>query len=210
MPGVGSRESQMEIQKALDQISEIHGHLAKTDVYRGYRAVPVALSGVLGLLAAALQGSLVGNELPQTFVLYWMGVALVASATAGGGIVYGYMREESQLARRRTRTAVGQLFPCLVAGFVVAVLMARPGSDSISFLPGLWAVLFSLGIFASRPYLPRMIGWVALYYLAAGTVLLAMAGDPTNLSSWGSGLTVGLGRTMAGNPKSLSPWAIVC
>jgi len=208
MPGVGSRESQMEIQKALDQISEIHGHLAKTDVYRGYRAVPVALSGVLGLLAAALQGRLVGHESPQSFVLYWMAVALVASATAGGGIVYGYMRQESQLARRRTRTAVGQLLPCLVAGFVVAMLMARPGSNSISFLPGLWAVLFGLGIFASRPYLPRITGWVALYYLVAGTVLLALAGDPTSLPHWGTGLTVGLGQTAAGYPKSLSPWGM--
>ena len=43
----------MEIQKALHQISEIHGHLAKSHVYRGYRAVPVALSGVLALVAAA-------------------------------------------------------------------------------------------------------------------------------------------------------------
>jgi hypothetical protein len=198
MPGVGSRESQMEIQKALDQISEIHGHLAKTDVYRGYRAVPVGLSGVLGLLAAALQVRLVGNESPQSFVLYWVAVALVASATAGGGIVYGYLRQENQLARRRTRTAVGQLFPCLVAGFVVAMLMARPGSDSISFLPGLWAVLFSLGVFASRPYLPRITGWVALYYLVAGTVLLAMAGGSKSLFPWGMGLTFGFGQILAG------------
>lgn len=198
----------MEIHKALDQISEIHGHLAKTEVYRGYRAVPVALSGVLALVAAAVQTRLVGNELPQYFVLYWMAVGLLGSATAAGGIVYGYVRQESQLARRRTRATVGQLLPCLVAGFAVAALMARPGSDSIAFLPGLWAVLFSLGVFASRPYLPRMIGWVALYYLVAGAVLLAMAGGPTSLSSWGMGLTAGLGQTMAGDPKSLSPWGM--
>jgi len=201
----------VEIQKALHQISEIHGHLAKSHVYRGYRAVPVALSGVLALVAAAAQTRLVGNGSAEhhfVFVLYWMAVGLISSATAAGGIVYSYLREESQLARRRTRATVGQLLPCLVAGGGVAVLLARPGSDTIAFIPGLWAVLFSLGIFASRPYLPRITGWVALYYLAAGALLLAMAGEPTTLSGWGTSFTVGFGRTAAGYPKSLSPWGM--
>ena len=68
----------------------------------------------------------------------------------------------------------------------------------MQYLPGLWAVLFSLGVFASRPYLPRIIGWVALYYLVAGTVLLAMAADSTSLSPWGMGLTFGLGQIASG------------
>src|SRR3972149_2140891 len=42
----------MEYAKALDQISEIHQHLARTEIYRGYRSVPVALSGAVGVLAA--------------------------------------------------------------------------------------------------------------------------------------------------------------
>jgi hypothetical protein len=198
----------MEIQKALDQISEIHGHLAKSHVYRGYRAVPVALSGVLALVAAAAQTRLSGSDWPLSFVVYWMAVGVLAAATACGGIVYGYLREESQLARRRTRATVGQLLPCLVAGFGVAVLLARPGSESIAFIPGLWAILFSIGIFASRPYLPRITGWVALYYLVAGALLLAMAGEPTTLSGWGTSFIVGFGRTAAGYPKSLSPWGM--
>ena len=198
----------MEINKALDQISEIHGHLAKSHVYRGYRAVPVALSGVLALVAAAVQTRMIGNESPHHFVLYRMAVGLISSATAAGGIVYSYLREERQFARRRTRATVGQLLPCLVAGFGVAVLLLRPGSGTIAYIPGMWAVLFSLGIFASRPYLPRITGWVALYYLAAGALLLAMAGEPTTLSGWGTSFTVGFGRTAAGYARSLSPWGM--
>jgi len=188
----------MEIQRALSQISEIHGRLAKTDVYRGYRAVPVALSGGLALLAAAVQGKLVGNGSPESFVYYWVGAALLCSATAGGGIVYSYVGQESQLARRRTRTVVGQLLPCVAAGVGVTALMVRLGTESIAFLPGLWAILFSLGVFASRPYLPKNIGWVALFYMVAGTVLLAMAGDSSSLSPWGMGLTFGVGQMLAG------------
>jgi len=198
----------VEIQKALHQISEIHGHLARSHVYRGYRAVPVALSGVLALVAAGLQTRLAGTESPQDFVLYWMAVGMISSATAGGGIVYAYVREKSQFARRKTRATVGQLLPCLVVGFGVAALLGRPGSTSIAYIPGLWAVLFSLGIFASRPYLPRITGWVALYYLVAGIVLLAMAQEPTSMLLWGERVTVGFSRTVAGHPMSLSPWGM--
>ena len=37
-----------------------------------------------------------------------------------------------------------------------------------------WALLFSLGLFSCRPYLPRGIGWVALFYLLAGGGLLLL------------------------------------
>ena len=54
------------------------------------------------------------------------------------------------------------------------------------------------GVFASRPYLPRAIGWVALYYLIAGTVLLAKSADLASPSPWGMGVTFGFGQTVAG------------
>ena len=44
----------MEYNKALSQISEIHAQLAKGEIYRGFRSLPVALSGLAGFAAAAL------------------------------------------------------------------------------------------------------------------------------------------------------------
>lgn len=63
-------------------------------------------------------------------------------------------------------------------------------------LPGLWAAVFGLGVFASRPYLPRAVGWVALYYLLAGVVLLILA-RPGVPSPWSVGLTFGFGQAAA-------------
>ena len=37
----------MELRDALAQIAEIRQHMARTEVFRGYRALPVAFSGVL-------------------------------------------------------------------------------------------------------------------------------------------------------------------
>jgi hypothetical protein len=80
----------LETKRALDQIAEIHGHLARGEVYRDYRALPVAMSGAGAALGLA-------------------------------------------------------------------------GPEAHALLPGLWSILFALGVFASRPYLPRNTGgWLCI------------------------------------------------
>jgi len=64
-------------------------------------------------------------------------------------------------------------------------------------LPGLWAVCFSLGIFASRTLLPRGIAPVAGYYLIAGCMNLVLARGPAAFSPWAMGLTFGVGQLLA-------------
>jgi hypothetical protein len=54
-----------------------------------------------------------------------------------------------------------------------------------------------MGIFASRPYLPRAIGWVALFYFLAGCGLLLLARDGYSLSPWGIGGVFGIGQLAA-------------
>ena len=63
-------------------------------------------------------------------------------------------------------------------------------------LPGLWALLFGLGIFASRPYLVRASGWVALYFYAAGAALLWFARGPETINAWAVGGTFGVGQLL--------------
>ena len=45
----------MELREALTQITEIRLQLARTEVFRGYRAMPVAFSGLLALTTAGFQ-----------------------------------------------------------------------------------------------------------------------------------------------------------
>jgi hypothetical protein len=191
-------KSRLEVHRALDQISEIHQHLSKAEIYRGYRAVPVASSGILALVAAAVQRNLIGSRTDRIFVVYWVIVGVIATFVAGGGIVHNYWVEKSPIARRRTRTVVGQFIPCITAGILATAALGRAGTPLIPFLPGLWTILFSLGTFASRPYLPRIIGWVALLYLIAVGVLLALAPGGGSLSPWAMGLTFGTGQILAG------------
>ncbi|HEV3164813.1 MAG TPA: hypothetical protein VGZ22_12360 [Isosphaeraceae bacterium] len=187
----------MRFTEALSQISEIHEHLAKGEVYRGFRSLPVALSGACGLLAASLQPRLMTVGEPMVAVVYWLMVAAIGGVVGGSEMVYNYLFRDDPFARRRTRKVLGQFVPCLAAGAGVTVGLVRAGHELIPFLPGLWSILFGLGIFAARPYLPRAIGWVALFYLGAGVQLLLSARDAENFSGWALGGTFGAGQLAA-------------
>ena len=45
----------MELREALTQITEIRLQMARTEVFRGYRAMPAAFSGVVALAAGLIQ-----------------------------------------------------------------------------------------------------------------------------------------------------------
>jgi hypothetical protein len=185
----------VELPRALAQIAEIHDQVTKTDVYRGYRSLPIAASGVIGLVAAWLQPPGIAAD-PVAFVLYWISVAVAAGFVGVSEIVYNYVVHDEARARRRTRLVVGQLLPGLLGGAIVTACFVNLSAALIPLLPGIWAIFFGIGIFASHSYLVRASGWVALYFYAAGVALLWMAGGPETLNAWAVGGTFGVGQLM--------------
>jgi hypothetical protein len=187
----------VDVSRALDQIAEIHGQMAKGEVYRGYRSLPVAASGLIGLVAAALQPATLGTADPVGFVLYWMAIAIAAGFVGSSEIVYNYFVHEQATERRQTQKVLGQFLPSLAGGAAIAACFVRLDVALVPLLPGLWAFCFGLGTFASRPYLPRASGWVALFYYAAGFTLLWIARGPETLNGWWVGGTFGTGQLLA-------------
>ena len=184
----------MDVPRALDQIAAIHEQIAKGEVYRGYRSVPLAASGVIGYLAAWLQPTAFGPADPVGFVLYWAAIACGAALVGASEIIYAYVMEDDASARRQTRRVVGQFLPSMAGGALITICFVRLGVMLVPLLPGVWAFCFGLGTFASRPYLPKATGWVALFYYAAGFMLLWMAHGPEAMSGWWVGGTFGTGQ----------------
>jgi hypothetical protein len=185
----------MRVTEALAQIEAIHGHLARWEVYRGFRAGAVALEGVVALAAAWAQPRLVAAGDAAGFVAYWSLVALACGLIGAGAALRAYRATADEHLRRQTRHVAAQLPPCVAAGAVMTPCLLR--GAAAAWLPGLWATLFGLGLVAARPYLPRLVGAVALFYLAAGGLLLAHAADASTLSGWQVGLPFGFGHLLA-------------
>jgi hypothetical protein len=187
----------MDLSRALGQVADIHQQIAKGEIYRGYRSLPVAASGVIGLIAAWVQGRAAGGIDPIGFVVYWSTIAALAGLVGASEIIFNYVVHDNRATRRQTARVVGQFLPSIVAGAAVTVSLVHLSAALVPLLPGLWAICFGIGIFASRPYLPRASGWVALFYYAAGVGLLWIADGPNPLPAWWVGGTFGIGQLMA-------------
>ena len=72
----------MELRDAISQISQIRMQMARAEKFRGLRAIPVAFSGVLALVAGFAQIAWV--ELPATeirpYLTIWLGASCRVSA----------------------------------------------------------------------------------------------------------------------------------
>lgn len=188
----------MELREALTQIAEIRASVAATERFRGYRAVPVAASGLLAAAAALLQPVLVPDPARDLvgYLCLWLAVAVGGAAAAGVRIALRDWFDSHPLTRDVTRLAVAQFAPCLLAGGLVTFAVARHAPGFGWALPGLWQVLFSLGIFASCRLLPRPIVWVGLGYLLAGTANLAF-GQEASFAPWAMGGPFAVGQLAA-------------
>ena len=171
----------MELRDALTQISEIRQQMAQSQVFRGYRSATTAFSAVVALAASALQARWFPQDSWENLdrsLYIWLAAAALSLLVVGAEMAIRYRRSASALQREVTLMAVEQFAPCLVAGALMTYAMATFAGSSLSMLPGLWALLFSLGVFASRRVLPRGAFLVGAYYLLAGVLCIAMHGRP--------------------------------
>ena len=188
-----------DLSNALDQISEIRRSMVRGQVFRGYRAHTTAMSGVLAMVAAALQPRIVPDPwhaLPRYMDL-WCGLAVFCAGAFAVQQVIRCRRLKSALQSERAIEAAERFIPSLAAGAILSVVFYQSLKDLLWMLPGLWAILFSQGIFASRTLLPRGISVVAGYYLIAGCMDLVLARGLHAFSPWAMGLTFGIGQLLA-------------
>lgn len=183
----------MEVRDALDQLDRIHDQLTKGEVYRGFRVPAVALIGAIGLLAAAAQRWVVPDGDGLAFTWYWSAIACVGGLLGFGAAVRSYLFREDDFERRQTRRVMGQFLPCLLAGALLTVALARAGHTPL--LPGVWAVVFGLGNVAVRPHLPKAIGVLGIAYVLTGGILLAWL--PAEPPGWCVGGVFGVGHLLS-------------
>lgn len=188
----------MEIRQALAQVSEIHAHMARTEVFRGYRSLTVGFSGLVGLTAAMVQAAWLPQPTDRVgaYLTLWIGAAAINLAVVGVEIWSRARMAGMALTRRTTVFAVEQFLPSLAAGGLLTLVIVQRASESVWMLPGLWALLFSLGIFASCRLLPRAVSVAGVWYLVGGILALAWGQGEAALSPWIMGITFGVGQLL--------------
>jgi type IV secretory pathway TrbD component len=183
----------MQLGDALTQISEIRRQLARSEVFRGYRAATVASTGLIALVAAVVQSQWLPDRIGIVLAL-WLGAALVSVGIIGTAMYLRCRRFASRLENELTLSAVEQFLPCLVAGGLLTAALYMFAPLQCWLLPGLWALLFGLGVFASRRLLPRGAGAVGGWYFICGSASIALAAADHRFNPWHMAVAFGLGQ----------------
>jgi hypothetical protein len=187
-----------EFDKALGEIRAIRSQMARSTEFRGYGPATLAATGVLAILAAVAQA--LWLEDPWTditsYLALWSGTAFVSVALIAYETITRSRRVHSDLAEEMIWTAVEQFLPAAAAGVLLTAVLLRFSTEGLWMLPGLWQIVFSLGVFASGRFLPRPIFVVGIWYMVTGLACLALANGPDAFSPWAMGLPYGIGQLL--------------
>ena len=186
-----------DLNKALGDISSMRRQMARATEFQGYGPATLATTAALAVLAAVAQAHWVPNPTDRfsSYISIWASTALASAAAIGAQMHARSRRIHSGLADEMIRMAVEQFLPSAVAGALIAVVLARYAPQAFWMLPGLWQVIFSLGVFSSCRFLPRPMIAAGIWYLATGLVCISI-GSSRALSPWAMGIPYGLGQLL--------------
>jgi len=186
-----------ELRHALDDIAAIRGQMARAAEFRGYGPAALAATALLAVAAALLQPRVAPDPLrdPAAYGWWWGGAAAVAACLIAAEAIARSRRLHAGLADDMIRAALEQFLPAAVAGFAATFALIGWAPQHAALLPGLWQIIFSLGVFSTCRILPRPLQWVGVWYLATG--LIALAAADRALAPWMMGGPFAVGQALA-------------
>jgi hypothetical protein len=186
-----------DLHKALGDISAIRMQMARNTEFRGYGPATLAATGIIALAASAVQARWLPDPANHVtgYLSIWILTAVLSAALTSVQMYTRSRRIHSAMSDEMIRTAVEQFLPSAGAGLLITIVLLRSAPAALWLLPGIWQVVFSLGIFASCRFLPRQMIAAGLWYLFTGLACLAL-GDSRALSPWAMGIPYGAGQML--------------
>jgi hypothetical protein len=186
-----------DLNRALGDINSIRRQMARSTEFRGYGPATLASTGLIAMLAAVAQQMVLRDPANHIAVYLgiWMTTAAVSAGLIGTQMVTRAHRVHSGMADEMIRMAVEQFLPAAGAGALLTLVLINRAPGSVWMLPGLWQVIFSIGVFSSCRFLPKWMLIPGAWYLAMGLTVLGI-GDTRALAPWTMGLAFGLGQLL--------------
>lgn len=186
-----------DLHKALGDISSIRRQMAHSTEFRGYGPATLAATGLLAIFSAGVQAMWLPDP-PSRIPAYlglWISTAVLSASLIGVQTVTRSHRMHSGMADEMIRMAVEQFLPAAGAGALLSWVLLRHVPSALWMLPGLWQIIFGLGVFSSCRFLPRPMVLAGLWYLFTGLACISLA-DSRALSPWTMGISFGAGQLL--------------
>ena len=171
--------------------------MARSTEFRGYGPATLAGTGLIAFLAAAVQAVFVPDPVNHisTYLSVWIWTAVLSAALTGVQMYTRTRRMHSDMSQEMMHMAVEQFLPSAGAGLLITIVLVRYVPAALWILPGIWQVIFSLGVFSSCRFLPRPMLAAGAWYLNTGLVCISLGGGRA-LSPWAMGIPYGAGQLL--------------
>jgi hypothetical protein len=186
-----------ELNRALGDISSIRRQMARSTEFRGYGPATLAATGLIAVLAAGVQAMLLPEPAAHIsrYLSIWISTACLSAALTGVQMYTRTRRMHSGMSQEMMHMAVEQFLPSVGAGLLITFVLVRYVPAALWMIPGIWQVIFSLGIFSSCRFLPRPMLAAGAWYLVTGLVCISLGGNQA-LSPWAMGIPYGAGQLL--------------
>ncbi len=193
----------MHLQDALSDIAEIRASLDRNQTYRGFRSMAIGVSAIFVLIGGLVQMHSDLHRFPSRYLDIWLCVAVGSLVvTAIEMIVRGRVSNDLAVWKMHGKVASALLPSFLVGALVTAALVIETKQvvvleqNNLWLLPGLWAMVYSLGLFSVCNLLHRATRFAALYFLIAGCTYLLINWTVRNVEAWHMIAIFGVGQLM--------------
>ena len=195
----------MNIHRALSDIAEIRAQLDRTETYRGFRSSAVGVSVLVLLFGAWLETKWVVDATQQvdSYFGIWFSVAALSAVIATVEMLVRSRVSGNPVVGKMHWALAIRIAPSFLVGFVLTLLIglhaheqasAGSGGGLIWAMPGIWAMIYSLGLFNCRQHLPTQATGVAIFLLFAGVILLVFNWMTREVGGWQMLVSFGTGQ----------------
>ncbi len=197
----------MNIHRALSDLAEIRAQLDRTETYRGFRSAMVGISVLVLGIGYWMESIWVGVGPAQQvdqYLIVWVSVAVISAIIAGIEMLIRSRVSGNPMVGRLHWSLASNIAPSFLVGFVVTLLIgfharemsvSSSGGGMIWALPGLWSMIYSLGLLNCRSNLPVQVVGVAVYFLFAGILLLGYNWMTRETAGWQMLVSFGVGQS---------------
>jgi hypothetical protein len=167
-----------DLNQALIDIRSIRRQVAHTTEFRGYGPLTLSATAVFALLAGAAQSRWLPEPAthPATYVALWLATGFLSAALIVAQMFARADRLHSGMADEMIHMAVAQFLPAGIVGIILPFVLLHITYDVFWMLPGLWQIVFSLGVFASCRCLPRPMRIAGVWFLLTGLACVSLGG----------------------------------
>jgi hypothetical protein len=194
-----------DLNQALVDIRSIRRQVAQATEFRGYGPATLFATAIMALLTGVTQARWLRQPAahPAQYVALWLTAGFFCAALIATQMLARAGKVHSGMADEMVRMAVAQFLPAAVAGAILPFVLLRVSVNVFWMLPGLWQIIFSLGVFASCRCLPRPMVLVGAWFLLTGLACIAL-GDARSLAPAAMSVAYAIGMAFTGAVHYLS------